>query len=90
MSDKQHPFAEWMSVASPTEKKELARRANTTVPALRQAAFAYRTGGEINLSAEFAGRLADAFKSMDVNIRREHLSAACADCPYAKHCKKIK
>lgn len=82
----------WMEIATATEKKALAFEAVTTVPALRQAAGAYKTG-KLSLSPESAKRLEKASVKLNkINpalpiLKREQLSLTCKSCEYAKACK---
>lgn len=80
-------LGEWMALATPLEKKELARLAGSTLGALRQAAGVYRTG-VLRLTPEFSVRLADA----SIVVAREglpvllqsQLSAVCGSCRYTQ------
>lgn len=82
----------WLKQATPEEKASVKQDAGTTDGALRQACGGYRSGGELNLSPEFAHRLADAttkvrrrgLKPLSVGV----LSPTCAACKYYKKGKK--
>jgi len=82
----------WLKQATPEEKASILQDAGTTDGALRQACGGYRSGGELNLSPEFAHRLTEA----TVKVRRRGLkplnvgllAPTCAACKYYKKGKK--
>lgn len=79
---------EWMQKSTTEQKERLAELAGSSVPSLRLAANGYRTEGVVDLTAEFAGRIADAAAQIPgdqlPDIGREDLCKACSTCPYAK------
>lgn len=82
----------WLKQATPEEKAGILRDAGTTDGAVRQACGGYRSGGDLNLSPEFAQRLSSAsgkvrrrgLKPLDVGL----LSPTCAACQYYNKGKK--
>ena len=83
-----NPFKVWMQKSTLEQKQKLAELADSSVPSLRLAAQGYRTAGEPDLTAEFAGRIAEGtekFEGLPV-VKREDLCKACAECPYQKQC----
>jgi len=81
---------EWLHLSTQEQKELLAKLATTSVPSLRLASQGYRTEGAVNLTAEFAARIANAAaqipdKTLPV-IKVEELCKACHDCPYQKKC----
>lgn len=78
-----NPLAKWLSRATVKEREALARRAGTTPNSLHVTAGAYRNGGKLNMTAEFAARIENA---SDGALRRDELSPVCKACPYAKRC----
>lgn len=88
-------LAAWLSQATAYQKELMAQWANSSVAAIRLASKAYRTNGDINLTAEFAGRIEDAIRRVNCEtvdgvylpvVKREHLCKACATCPYQLAC----
>jgi hypothetical protein len=66
----------WLRIASPEQKKALAKAAKTSVEVLQHYAK-----GRRHFSAEFAQRLAHA---SDGNIHQTALCDACRRCPIRK------
>lgn len=86
-------LAKWLSKATLHQKALMAKYANSSVAAIRLASKAYRTGGDVNLTAEFAARIEAAVDQTNNEtvdgprmpvVRREDLCHACAACPYQK------
>lgn len=92
-------LARWLALATLHQKALMAQWANSSVAAIRLASKGYRTGGNINLTAEFAGRIEEAVKKVNYEtlggpslpeVRREHLCQACAECHYQIQCNAVK
>lgn len=88
-------LARWLALATIHQRELMAQWANSSIAAVRLASKGYRTGGSINLTAEFAGRIEEAVKRVNYEtvdgsnlpeVRREHLCQACAECPYQIRC----
>lgn len=81
----------WMAAAKPHEKVLMAEHAKTTLGALRQAAGGYKTEGKLELTSEFAGRIAAAATALHrpglPRMDRGMLSPTCGACPYHLECK---
>ena len=82
----------WLSQATISQKIQLASQVRTSVPMLYQLAGAYRTDGKINVNPDLARRLEKAsllkrFEGLP-ELRRELLSPPCAECEFAKQCRK--
>jgi hypothetical protein len=82
---------QWMRVASTEQKEQLALASGSSVPSIRLASNGYRTGGEVDLTAEFAQRIANGIALVNVGtklpeVKQEDLCKACAACSYQKRC----
>lgn len=75
-----NPLKKFVSQLSPVERTKFAKRAKTSQSSIRITANAYRTG-KVAVTAEFAGRLADASGGA---LLRAQLSPTCAKCPHSK------
>lgn len=83
----------WMQRATPEEKKALAEAAGIpSLGSLHQMAKAYRTGGELHITAEIAGRLEQASRQFPhlPPLCREEMSPACSGCELAKLARKAR
>lgn len=80
---KDNPLKQHIGQLTPAKRIAFAKRAKSSVEAVRIAANAYRTG-RLNLSPEFAGRLERASKG---ELHRAQLSPVCAACPHTKRTK---
>jgi len=82
----------WMAAATPAERRALALAAGTSYGSLHQMAGAYKRGGVLAVSAEMARRLEQASAPLERPglpvLRREELSPACAQCEFARMCRK--
>ena len=66
----------WLERATPEEARQLAKRADTSVPHLRHIA-----AGRRNVSADLAQRLAHASQG---ELKQRELCEACRRCPIAE------
>lgn len=76
-----NPLLKFLNGLTVEQRAEFAEAAKSSPGSLRLAAHGYKTDGKLDLTPEFAGRLAAA---SDGALRREQLSETCAKCPYAK------
>ena len=78
-----------MAVTTTVQHRQLAKRARTSYAVLRQTAGAYRTGGVLTVTAEFARRLERASEQIPGApvLKREELCPACGRCEFAKQCR---
>lgn len=85
-------LAAWWQEATAEEKKALAQLAETTVESLHQMAGAYRTDGELRITADVARRIEAATKKLQRRglkmLRREDMSPACSQCEFAAKCRR--
>lgn len=72
------PLTEWLNAANPEERKELAKRAKTSLPHLQHVAH-----GRRSVSADLAQRIAHAAKHFPLNpeLFQTDLCQACGRCP---------
>jgi len=81
---------EWLNAATEWEVDKLCLEAKTTKGTLQQHAGEYRHG-KLEMSAELAGRLAEASHRMEREglpaLRRVDMSSTCRDCGYAQTCE---
>lgn len=85
-------LAAWWQEATAEEKRSLAQLAGTTVESLHQMAGAYRTDGELRITADVARRIEAATKKLQRKglkmLRREDMSPACSQCEFARKCRR--
>lgn len=88
-------LARWMKRATPVDRRNLARKANTSLGTLRQIAGGYR---KTNVTADLAARIDRGVQAVNhqsivrprlPEVRRESLCPACASCEFAKQCRNI-
>lgn len=80
----------WLRAATPAQRVELARRADTTT------GYLYQLAGDsaIDVSARLATLIEIAAREMRKRdellpeVRREKLSSACAACDVLKRCRR--
>jgi transcriptional regulator with XRE-family HTH domain len=82
MRKPQTALRDWLQATTPTQAREVAKAAETSVPHLRHIAH-----GRRNMSAELAQRLAHASKELKhraLYLDQRELCVACARCPIAR------
>jgi hypothetical protein len=82
---------EWLRAATTQQKDELALASGSSVPSIRLAANGYRTDGKVDLTAEFAQRIAKGVELVNVGtelptVKQEDLCKACFSCSYQQRC----
>jgi hypothetical protein len=73
---------QWLDIATPTQARQFAKAAKTSVPHLRHIA-----AGRRSVSAEMGQRLAAASKTLGVRalyLDQRALCPACGVCPIAR------
>lgn len=80
---------DWLSKATPAEKARLCRLAGTTPGSLHQMSKAYKTNGDLRISADMARRLEHGTRALAKEtglpvLHRRDLSPACEACEYAR------
>lgn len=90
--NKSNKMREWMAAATTAEQTALADAAGTSRMYLYHLSVGFRTA-----SAELAGRIEKASKAVRKQskgrlpvVTRTDLSPACAGCPYAAKCKRMR
>jgi hypothetical protein len=79
-----NPLLKFLNSLTVEQRATFAEAAKSSPGSLRLAAHGYKTGGKLDLTPEFAGRLASASGGA---LRREQLSDTCAHCAYVPKCK---
>ncbi len=81
----------WLERSDMEQKMRLANSIGSSLPSIRLAAKGYRTNGVVNLTPEFATRLADGIAAIGGDlpqVKKEDLCLACSTCEYQKRCNK--
>ena len=87
-----NPMRAWLDAASKDEKRELARRAETTMGMISQIGGGYRNKGRPQVRSGLARRLELAAAEMRKSnkalpeLLRTDLSGECRDCEFARKC----
>lgn len=76
-----NPLKSYLDSLTAAQRVAFAKRAKSSIGAIRLTAGGYRTAGKLVVSSEFAGRLAKASQGV---LTRAQLSPVCAKCPHAK------
>lgn len=81
------PMKLWLAVATPAEREQLARLANTSVGALYQISSGARAPrpGKAGALAAASAELHEANPQLPL-LYRTDLAAECAACPFARKC----
>lgn len=74
-----NPLIKYLDTLTAKEKADFAHRAGSTAMSVRLAANGYKTKGRLDLTPEFAGRLAAASNGA---LTRGDLSNTCASCSF--------
>ena len=82
MSDKTNPLLDYWQGLTPEGRNTFARRAGSSIGAIRLAAHGYKTDGELDITPEFAARLEMA---SDGVLSRDKLAPVCKACPLAEY-----